>query len=374
MSDLPPPPPPPSPPSGPPEYKVYRSRRRLSDRFGPIATNPLEALRKRRRKPKQPSFPGEKPAKPVWRRVLKWVAIAIVAWILVAIIAFFISAQVSPGVSDKTKEALSPGGAVLTGSNVLVLGSDQRPKGSKEPGASTSGPSRSDSIMLLHVGFGSVRKLSILRDTQMEIPGHGTGRVNAAYALGGASLTIKTLEGYFGEDLRINHIIEVNFTNFPQLIDALGGVDITLKKCVSSNSFGGKRVRLRAGDHHLSGEQALRFARVRKNRCSPNEDDRARAARQQQVLAAMRSKIVSPLNWPSSFVRGPFIAWEAPRAIRSDMHGPGLAALFTDLLTGGAGSTSVLKPDVAQPFNSDGSVNVTEAERSDALDKLLKGR
>jgi LCP family protein required for cell wall assembly len=374
MSDLPPPPPPPSPPSGPPEYKVYRSRKRLSDRFGPIATNPIEALKKRRRKPKQPVFPGEKPAKPVWRRVLKWVAIAIVAWILVAILAFFISAQTSPGVSDKTKDALSPGGAVLTGSNVLVLGSDQRPKGSKEPGASTSGPSRSDSIMLLHVGFGSVRKLSILRDTQMEIPGHGTGRVNAAYALGGAPLTIKTLENYFGEDLRINHIIEVNFTNFPELIDALGGVDVTLKKCVSSNSFGGKRVRLRAGDHHLSGEQALRFARVRKNRCSPNEDDRARAARQQQVLAAMRSKIVSPLNWPSSFVRGPFIAWEAPRAIRSDMHGPGLAALFTDLLTGGAGKTSVLKPDVAQPFNSDGSVNVTEAERSDALDKLLKGR
>jgi LCP family protein required for cell wall assembly len=219
-----------------------------------------------------------------------------------------------------------------------------------------------------------VRKLSILRDTQMEIPGHGTGRVNAAYALGGAPLTIKTLESYFGEDLRINHIIEVNFTNFPELIDALGGVSITLKKCVSSNSFGGKRVRLKKGDHQLNGEQALRFARVRKNRCSPNEDDRARAARQQQVLAAMRSKIVSPLNWPSSFARGPFIAWQAPRAIRSDMHGPGLAALFTDLLTGGAGKTSVLKPDVAQPFNSDGSVNVTEAERSDALDKLLKGR
>jgi LCP family protein required for cell wall assembly len=374
MSDLPPPPPPPTPPSGRPEYKVYRSRKRLSDRFGPIATNPIEAFRKRRGKSKGPVMPGEKPAKPTWRRVLKWVAIAIVAWILVAIISFFISAQTSPGVSQKTKDALSPGGAVLTGSNVLVLGSDQRPKGSKEPGASTSGPSRSDSIMLLHVGFGSVRKLSILRDTQMEIPGHGTGRVNAAYALGGAPLTIKTLENYFGEDLRINHIIEVNFTNFPELIDALGGVSITLKKCVSSNSFGGKRVRLRAGDHHLNGEQALRFARVRKNRCSPNEDDRARAARQQQVLASMRSKIVSPLNWPSSFVRGPFIAWQAPRAIRSDMHGPGLAALFTDLLTGGTGKTSVLKPDVAQPFNSDGSVNVTEAERSDALDKLLKGR
>src|SRR3954471_9027893 len=220
MSDLPPPPPPPSPPSGPPEYKIYRSRKRLRDRFGPVAPNPLEALKRRRGKSPKPIMPGEKPAKPTWRRVVKWVALAVVAWILVAIVSFFVSAQTAPGVSQKTKDALSPGGAVLTGSNVLVLGSDQRPKGTKEPGASTSGPSRSDSIMLLHVGFGTVRKLSIPRDTLAEIPGHGTGKINSAYALGGAPLTIKTLEQFFGSDLRINHIVEVNFTDFPQLIDS----------------------------------------------------------------------------------------------------------------------------------------------------------
>jgi anionic cell wall polymer biosynthesis LytR-Cps2A-Psr (LCP) family protein len=228
MSDLPPPPPPPSPPSGPPEYKVYRSRKRLSDRFGPVATNPLEALRKRRGKSPKPVMPGDKPPKPTWRRVVKYVLLVVVAWILVAIAAFFISAQTATGVSQGTKNALSPGGAVLTGSNVLVVGSDQRPKGTKEPGASSSGPSRSDSIMLLHVGVGSVRKLSILRDTQANIPGHGAAKINAAYALGGAPLTIKTLEGFFGSGLRINHIVEVNFTDFPQLIDSLGGIDITL--------------------------------------------------------------------------------------------------------------------------------------------------
>src|SRR3954451_20850648 len=373
MSDLPPPPPPQPPPQSPPsarpEYKVYRSRKRLRDRFGPVAGNPLEALRKRRGKSPKPIMPGETPAKPTWGRVVKWVALVVVAWILVAIAAFFISAQTSPGVSQETKDALSPGGAVLTGSNVLVLGSDQRPKGSKEPGASTSGPSRSDSIMLLHVGVGTVRKLSILRDTQVDIPGHGAGKINSAYALGGAPLTIKTLEGFFGSDLRINHIVEVNFTDFPDLIDALGGVDITLKKCISSNSFGGKRVRLHKGDHHLNGEEALRFARVRQNRCAPNEDDRARAARQQQVFAAMRDKVVSPLHWPSSFIRGPFIAWNAPRAIRSDMHGPGLAALFTDLATGGSGKTDVLQ---ATPSGND--LIASEVARHDAAQTLLKGK
>jgi LCP family protein required for cell wall assembly len=361
MSDL--------PPGEPPQYKVYRSRKRLRDRLSPGDRNPLEALRKRRGD--QPQVPGERPRQGLTPlRILKWVALLAILWVLVSIGSFFISAQVNGGVSDRTKAALSGGGSVLTGSNVLVLGSDERPKRSKEPGAN-QGPARSDSIIVMHVGFGTVRKLSILRDTQVEIPGHGTGKINAAYAFGGTPLTIKTIEKFLGSDLKINHVIKVSFVNFPNLIDALGGVDVTLKKCLSSNSFSGQRVRLHRGEHHLNGRQALAFARVRKNRCSPNEDDRARAARQQQVIKSMRDRIVSPDNWASSFVRGPFVAWEAPQAIRSDMHGPGLAALFLDLLSGGSGSTQVLKPDRVQPFNQDGSIHVTEIQVQEAVDKLL---
>jgi hypothetical protein len=85
----------------------------------------------------------------------------------------------------------------------------------------------------------------------------------------------------------------------------------------------------------------------------------------------MRDRVVSPSNWPSAFFRAPFIAWQAPQAIRSDMHGPGLAALFADLLTGGSGKTTVLLPDFARPFNPDNSINVTQAERADAVAKLL---
>jgi LCP family protein required for cell wall assembly len=371
MSDL-PPPPPPQPPPGPPQYKVYRSRKRLRDRFGPLAGNPLEALRKRQQKDGGPQLPGEpKPERKITPgRVLKWLALAIVGWLLIAVVVFFVSAQTAPGVSQKTKDALSPGGNVLTGSTVLVLGTDERPKGSKEPGAN-QGPSRADSIMLLRVGVGSVRKLSIPRDTHVAIPGHGEGKINASFAYGGAALTIKTIEQFFGDkDLKINHIILVDFTNFPKLIDALGGVDVTLKGCVHSNSFGGKRVRLSKGEHHLDGQQALRFARVRENSCATKEDDRTRAKRQQQVFAGMRGQILSPLNWPSTFIRAPFIAYQAPRAIRSDMHGPGLSALFLDLLTGGSGDTAVLQPDPAQPFVG-GDLNVTEAQRVDAVAKFL---
>jgi LCP family protein required for cell wall assembly len=357
------------PPGEPPQYNVYRSRKRLRDRLSSQGS-PLDAL-KRRRKPSEPGVPGQKPRRG-WtpRRVLKWVAFAILGWILISIVSFFVSAQIHGGVPQRTQDALSPGGAVLTGSNVLVLGSDRRPKKSKEPGAN-QGPPRSDSIIVMHVGVGSVRKLSILRDTSVEIPGHGTGRINSAFALGGAPLTIKTVENFLGNDLKINHIINVSFVRFPDLIDALGGVDVELKRCLHSNSFSGQRVRLSRGEHHLGGQEALAFARVRQNSCAPNEDDRARATRQQQVIASMRDKVVSPLNWPSTFIRGPFIAWAAPKAIRSDMHGPGLAALFIDLLTGGTGDTEVLLPSAERPFNSDNSVNVSEADRAAAVDKLL---
>jgi len=250
---------------------------------------------------------------------------------------------------------------------VLVLGSDERPKGSKEPGAQ-SASARSDSIIVMHVGFGSVRKLSILRDSQADIPGHGTQKINAAYALGGAPLTIKTVEQFLGNGLKINHVILVSFTNFPDLIDALGGVDVNLKRCIHSNSFSGQVVNLSRGEHHLSGKEALAFARVRKNTCAANEDDRQRAARQQQVIASMRDQVVSPLNWPGTFLRGPFIAWQAPQAIRSDMHGPGLAALFTDLLTGGSGKSKVLD---FSGVNSDGTLQISEGARADAVDYLL---
>src|SRR4051812_50055163 len=114
MPALPPPPPPhpppQSPPSAPPEYKVYRSRKRLRDRFGPMAGNPLEALRKRRGKSPKPIMPGEKPAKPTWRRVVKGVALAGGAGDPVAIAAVFISPQTPPGGAQERKDAASPGG------------------------------------------------------------------------------------------------------------------------------------------------------------------------------------------------------------------------------------------------------------------------
>ncbi len=269
-----------------------------------------------------------------------------VGWILLAIVLFFVSAQTSEGVDDRTERALNGGGSLFTGSTILVIGSDARPKGSKEPGA--GGPSRADSILLLHVGFGTVRRLSILRDSLANVPGHGPQKINAAYAFGGAPLMIRTVRGFMGNGLRINHVIEVNFTEFPELIDSLGGVKVKLSRCVASDPFSGRPFRLRKGEHTLNGRQALAFARVRKNRCNKGENDDARARRQQQVLSSIRSRALSP----NGFARAPWIAWAAPRTIKTDLKGPGMAGLFTDLLTGGSGKTRVLLPSGPGPAGS----------------------
>jgi LCP family protein required for cell wall assembly len=220
-------------------------------------------------------------------------------------------------------------------------------------------------MLLMHVAFWSVRKVSILRDSQAEIPGHGTQKINAAYALGGGGLAIQTVEQFMDNGLKINHIIEINFENFPKLIDAMGGVTVHLNRCIHSNRFGGRVLVLHKGDQHLNGRQALAYSRVRENKCAPNEDDRARARRQQQVLNSIRSRIASP----AAFVRLPAIAWAAPQTVRTDMRGPGLSALFAGLLTGGSTKSKVLLP-----YGSSGTqLLVSDGAKRRAVDYLLHG-
>lgn len=353
------------PPRGPgerPDYHVYRSGGGLLSRL---------RLRDRLRPPKRsrggPGKEGRRRVTP--RRVVAIVLGVVVGWLLLSAVLFFVSAQTTRGVSDRAEGALSGEGNLLTGATVLVLGSDERPQRLREQlaeqGLDPGGDARADSILLLHVGFGEVRRLSILRDSFAEIPGHEPQKINAAYSLGGAPLMIRTVEQFMGNGLQVDHLIEVKFANFPDLIDALGGVDVTVENEICAPGYEGNAegVNLDPGDHHLNGDDALEFARVRDNPCAPDEDDRARAARQQEVLSGIRSKALSPFT----FVRLPWSSWQAPRAIRTDMRGPGLAALFTDILTGGTGETNVLE---FTGTNADGSVSVSEEERAQAVAEL----
>jgi len=331
-------------PDAPPQYTKYRARPRLLPRRGGDAIPDLRRQTGRDGGPPRPRRAWS------WKRVLKWVAIAVVAWIALAIVLFFVSAQIQSGkVSEETKQALDDAGYPLTSANnILVLGSDQRTEGTKEPGASTSGPSRADSIMLLRVGGGHNARLSIARDTLVDIPGHGVDKINAAYAYGGAPLAIQTVRNYLG--VEVNHVIEVKFEHFPALINSLGGV--TYKGgCVRSKINGGKRnggytLRLKKGSTHIDGDQALALARTRKNLCRPSQTDLDRARRQQQLISAMKSKMTTPwgfLGIPNgAFYRLPFIGWNTPRTFRSDMGGATLGGVFGAMAVGGGTHTEVL--------------------------------
>jgi LCP family protein required for cell wall assembly len=350
------------PTSGPPEYKVYRARRKPLARGGD-----LDALRQRlsrNRDGGEPRAPRERRAITPGR-VLKWVALAIAGWLLLSLVLFLISAQTQGGVSPATERALSSKGSLFTGSNILVLGSDVRTGDSIDE--SQSGPGRSDTIMLVHAAFGSVRKLSIPRDVEVEVPGHGINKINAAYAFGGPALTIETVEAFLGNGLEVNHVVEVDFKNFPAFIDSLGGVTVNNKTRICSPPFDNfwKGLRFKKGEIDLNGKRALGYARVRKNTCAPGEDDRARAARQQQVLSAIGSQVKSP----STFVRLPWVSWHAPRTLRSDMNGFQLMGLFADMATGSSDNTEVLEATCCRGSN----LFVSDGAKADAVRKLEEG-
>jgi LCP family protein required for cell wall assembly len=222
--------------------------------------------------------------------------------------------------------------------------------------------------MLVHASLGRVRKLSIPRDAEAEIPGHGTTKINAAYAIGGPALMIETVEAFLGNGLEVNHLMEVDFEDFPSFIDALGGVTVDNKTRICAPPFDNfwRGFRLRRGERELDGRRALGFARVRDNRCARGENDLARAERQQQVMGAIRGQLLSP----STFLRLPWVSWRAPQTVTSDMRGPGLLALAGDIAVGGSGDTRVLEPSCLG-CGIDGSLQVPSDERAAAVEELL---
>jgi LCP family protein required for cell wall assembly len=378
----------PSEPDPPPRYTRYRARPRLlPGREGqPGGPEPGQTgrrgWRRRGRDARGSLTPRGSRAQRVagwWRRltpkrVVLGLLSLIVAWLLLSLVLFLISShfeRTSP--PSNVTGVLDPAGFPLTSANnILVLGSDRRPKGSKEPGANTSGPSRSDSILLLRIGGGHDARLSIPRDTVIEIPGHGEQKINAAYAFGGPALSISVIKSYLG--IPINHLVEVNFEDFPQLIDAMGGVDYT-GGCIVSRvdggfSNGGFTLRLPKGTHHIDGKQALALARTRENLCAPSETDLQREEHQQALFTDMKSRLLSP----SSFFRLPLIAWNAPPAIISDMSGPTLLGLFAALATAGTPPTRVLKPtgSVTLPDGELG-LHVSEGSRRSAVARFMGG-
>ncbi|HEX2097194.1 MAG TPA: LCP family protein [Solirubrobacterales bacterium] len=400
-------------PSGPPEYKVYRSRKGL---FSGLRKPDLSSLRERGAGPSRlPRFGRNRdrgrprPERPALRRALRWVGIAALGWILLSFLAFAVSAQLQAfKLSGEAKSELDGNPLLLFDpQTILVLGTDARPPDTKEPGVAPSeecfeqqshgdaphgecevGQFRADTLMLIRAGGGAFRKLSIPRDAYAEIPGQSPGKINAAFAFGGAGAEIKAVEDFLG--IEIDHVAIVDFTGFEDLIDAVGGVevDVPQKICadISGGAGGGQggwTLRLGKGENTLNGERALTYARIRKPTPCPGTgrsayslgyDDFDRARAQQAVISGIKGRLTDPLRLPYNFVKGPIIGWNAPKAFVSDM---GFLTMPQLVLAAGIGGDS--EADVlcgGQDLGGcapgpEGSIEVPESERRRAVRELL---
>jgi polyisoprenyl-teichoic acid--peptidoglycan teichoic acid transferase len=185
---------------------------------------------------------------------------------------------------------------------------------------------RADTIILIRTDPDNhkIALLSIPRDLRVEIPRHGTEKINAAYAFGGPTLALKTVERVTG--LRMNHVVVVDFSTFGEVVDALGGVTINVPRPILSNKFECPRHtqaqcarwpgwRFRKGPQTMDGRTALIYSRIRENQLNPSESDFTRGERQQAVIQAIADKTTSF----STFLKAPFIGDDLVSPLATDL-------------------------------------------------------
>ncbi len=312
-------------------------------------------------------------------RILRWIVYACVGWILLSVVLFFISASSSAGNvpgGQKTLNALSSSGPILTSANnILVLGLDSRPRtgySSHEGGANyNEADANTDSIMLWRVGGGTSRKLSIPRDTLVNIPHLGMAKINAAWAADGPQGTIHVVEKL--THIKINHLIVVDLGNFAKFIDDIGGVTVKTPRICSEISGGAKNggytLDLKPGYHHLSGDQALTLARTRDNSCNLAYTDLNREAMQQQIMNGIRSQLFTL----HTFFHLPWASWDAPKAIQTDMGPLQLMQLFIASEIGGS-SKSELLSETGSVYNGEDVLIPNQANINKQVHRLMTGQ
>ncbi|UZJ29604.1 LCP family protein [Streptomyces endophytica] len=208
--------------------------------------------------------------------------------------------------------------------DILVMGSDSRAGKNGEYGKDEGG-ARSDTAMVVHVfkGHKKASVVSIPRDTLISrpdcttkdgknVPGEQRAMFNTAFEVGGPACAVKTVESISG--IRMDHFIEVDFTGFKKLIDALGGVDITTTKAINDRN---SHLHLQPGHHTLDGEQSLGLVRTRHGVPGGDGSDLGRIQLQQTFLKALMNQVknVGVLTNPTKLYD---VADTATKAITTD--------------------------------------------------------
>ncbi|MER5494603.1 LCP family protein [Streptomyces sp. NPDC002490] len=239
---------------------------------------------------------------PDWKRRIKVGSLTLLVVLLVVSVGtyFWADSKLNREV-DLSKVIERPGGG--DGTTYLIVGSDSREGMSDEEKeklhTGSAAGKRTDSMMILHVGGNGNTMISLPRDSDVEIPSfvgsdsgkrfEGTGRrvkLNAAYAMDGPELLVRTVEHNTG--LRIDHYAEIGFGGFAKIVDAVGGVEMNIEKGFKDKRSGAD---FEAGKQTLDGQQALAFVRTRYAFAGSDLD---RTKNQQKFLSALASQTATP--------------------------------------------------------------------------------
>lgn len=204
--------------------------------------------------------------------------------------------------------------------NILLVGVDKRPQ--------ESGPPRTDTLILVSVAPESkeVSMISIPRDLWVPIPRYNfNAKINQAYGIGesrgypggGAALlkrTVSELTGY-----PVHYYAMVDFNGFRTLIDLIGGIEVCVPYTIHDEQFptddyGVETLHIEAGCQHMNGDLALKYVRTRHA-----DSDYARARRQQQVLLAVRDKVLQAKMLPTLLMRAPQILRSLSGSVETDI-------------------------------------------------------
>ncbi|CAN5304962.1 hypothetical protein BH24ACT16_BH24ACT16_14770 [soil metagenome] len=207
---------------------------------------------------------------------------------------------------------------------VVLLGSDAR----------ANEASRSDTILVTASG-GHDGILAVPRDTLLQIPGVGEDKVNAAFANGGADLTVQTLEGFL--DRRIDNYVVLNFEGVEEIVDAMGGVTINVRQPVNTDGLS-----VSPGQQTLNGSEALAYVRYRGGPTA----DIGRVGRQQEFMQAIIGQALSPANLPQL----PATASAILRNIETNMNPLEAARFLIQLRLAGERATDIY-PGTPQYIN-----------------------
>ena len=192
--------------------------------------------------------------------------------------------------------------------NILLLGVDA----SDNPNDLWTG-TRTDTIILVNIDprTKSVNAISIPRDSKVYLPGnHGIQKINAAHAIGGVNMTIKTVEDTLG--VHIDKYIMVHDNAVKSIVEALGGVDVYVEKNMNYDDYSGKlHVHLTKGEHHLSPTEAVGYLRFRHDPMG----DIGRTHRQQWFIRG----VLNEIKKPETVTKIPDIVSVARKYVRTNM-------------------------------------------------------